>query len=375
MASPILQADPGAGQRECLDEIEAAVRDVLLGNRFILGPRTMEFEHAFAEYLTVDRVAGVGTGTDAIHLALRALGIGRGDEVITVSHTAVATVAAIARTGARPVLVDVDPRTFTMDPSVLPDALTHRTRAIVPVHLYGQPADMAAILAFARAHDLRVVEDCAQCHGACWRSSDDGTWTRAGAASDAAAFSFYPTKNLGGIGDGGCVATRNPEVAETVRRLREYGWKDRFVSERPGWNSRLDEVQAAVLLVKLRRLDAWNAARVDRAGLYDRQLADLDLTVPHRAPDRTHVFHQYVIRVRDRDRIRRDLAHAGVGTAVHYPVPVHLQPAYRRLAPRGSLPVTERLAREILSLPMHPHLVPADLDRTVRELRRVMSGA
>lgn len=369
----ILQADPGAGQAECLDGIEAAIRGVLTGNRFILGPETGAFEKEFAAYLGVDRVVGVGTGTDALHLALWALGIGEGDEVVTVSHTAVATVAAIERTGARPVLVDVDPRTFTLDPAALPGALSPRTRAILPVHLYGQPADMEAILAFARAHDLRVVEDCAQCHGASWRAASGGDWTPAGAAADASAFSFYPTKNLGAIGDGGCVATRNPDLAETVRRLREYGWKRRFVSETPGWNSRLDELQAAVLRVKMKCLDAWNQARRERADLYDRLLADLDLVPPHRAPDRTHVFHQYVIRLRDRERVRRDLAHAGVGTAVHYPVPVHRQPAYRHLDCRGTMAVTESLCGEILSLPMHPHLDPDSLGRVAAELRRVMA--
>jgi dTDP-4-amino-4,6-dideoxygalactose transaminase len=271
--------------------------------------------------------------------------------------------------------VDVDPGTFTMDPAMLPGALSPRTRAVVPVHLYGQPADLGPILAFAADHGLRVIEDCAQTHGALWRAAPGSPWRRAGTAGDAAAFSFYPTKNLGAVGDGGCVTTNDPDLAETVRRLREYGWRERFISERPGWNSRLDELQAAILRVKLRHLDAWNEARGERAAAYDRRLAGSRAVPPQRAPDRTHVFHQYVVRVPDRDRVRAALAAAGVESAIHYPLPIHLQPAYRRLDRPGFLSVTEDLCRSILSLPMHPHLPPDDVAFVAAELQRATARA
>jgi len=355
MSRVIAQTDPHAEYLACREEVDAAVRKVLDAGRYVLGDEVRSFEHEFAAYNGAKYAVGVASGTDALTLALRACGVSAGDEVITVSHTAVATVVGIEHTGAKAVLVDVDPATFTMAPSRLAEVITSRTRAIVPVHLYGQPADMGAILAFARQHGLKVIEDCAQAHGAEWRPNENAEWRKVGTLGDAAAFSFYPTKNLGALGDGGCVVTDDAEIAGQVRLLREYGWSERYVSDVPGWNSRLDELQAAVLRVKLRQLDEWNAHRRAIADLYDSRLAGTPALTPKVAPNATHVYHQYVVRVRDRDKLRGTLAAAGIATSVHYPVPIHRQPAYRSLT-TGLLAASEALCGEILSLPMYSQL-------------------
>ena len=370
MSSAIPQCDPHAEYLACQAEIDAAIHGVLERGRYILGDEVRAFEAEFAAYLGARHAVGVASGTDALHLALRACGVGAGAEVITVSHTAVATVAAIEHAGATPVLVDVDAQTITLAPAALAQALTPRTRAIVPVHLYGQPADMVAILAFARAHGLLVIEDCAQAHGAMCRLMPDAPWQKVGTLGDAAAFSFYPTKNLGALGDGGCVVTNSATVAEQVRLLREYGWRERYVSSERGWNSRLDEIQAAILRVKLRQLDHWNDARRAVAALYDRALTGANLVTPAQLPERRHVFHQYVVRLSERDRVRAALAAAGIGTGVHYPVPVHLQPAYRAFGAGAHLSATEKICSEILSLPMYPQLSAVDAQRVAETLRR-----
>jgi len=351
---------------------------VLTGGRYILGEQVAAFEREFADYLGAGHAIGVGSGTDALHLALRACGIGPGDRVFTVSHTAVATVAAIELTGATPVLVDIDPTTFTMDPSRLEEtvrrderpmtkdekrasSIVRRRSAIVPVHLYGNPADMAAILEIARRYDLWVIEDCAQAHGATTSNLQPPTSNPKGQCvgtfGDIAAFSFYPTKNLGALGDGGAVVTSDPALAEQTRLLREYGWRERYVSAIPGLNSRLDELQAAILRVKLRYLDAENAHRRVLAAEYDRLLADSTVRTPTTRPHVSHVFHQYVIRSGRRDALQAYLRSQGIGTLIHYPVPVHAQPAYAGRLPIGEgLPHTEAATREILSLPMFPEL-------------------
>jgi dTDP-4-amino-4,6-dideoxygalactose transaminase len=308
---------------------------------------------------------GVNSGTDALHLALWACEIGPGDEVITVAHTAVATVAAIELVGATPVLVDIDPVTYTLDPDALAAAITPRTRAVIPVHLYGHPADLAAILPVAQAHGLAVIEDCAQAHGASYQGRRLGLW------GDLACFSFYPTKNLGALGDGGAVVGRDPARMARVRLLREYGWtpQARYVSQVAGMNSRLDELQAAILRVKLRHLDAWNATRRARAAAY----ADLlppTVTRPVELPGCEHVYHLYVVRSPQRDALRAALTAAGIGTGIHYPVPVHRQPAYAAHAARA-LPHTEQAAAEILSLPMHPLLTVAEVARVADVVRSV----
>ncbi len=356
-------ADPHAQYAAHRAEIDAAMARVLDAGRYILGEETRAFEREFTEYLAVGHGIGAGSGTEALHLALAACQIGPGDEVITVSHTAVATVAAIELLGARPALVDIDPDTYTLDPRRLESAITPRTRAIIPVHLYGAPADLDEILSIARAHGLRVIEDCAQAHGATYRGRRVGAW------GDLAAFSFYPTKNLGAIGDGGFVATHDAALAERVRLLREYGWAERYVSAIAGWNSRLDELQAAILRVKLRHLDADNARRQALAAIYDERLPPA-VQKPIAPANGAHVYHLYVIRHPQRDRLADFLREKGIGTGIHYPVPIHLQPAYRgRLAGEGSLPETERAAKEILSLPMYPELSAEQVRQVAEAIR------
>lgn len=359
----IPQADPRAQYYSHKAEIDQAVANVLVGGRYILGEQTRAFEAELAAYVGVAHAVGVGSGTEALHLALRACDVGPGDEVITVAHTAVATVAAVELCGATPVLVDIETDTLTLDPARLEQAITPRTRAVIPVHLYGHPVDMDPVLAVARPRGLRVIEDAAQAHGATYHGR------RVGALGDAACFSFYPTKNLGAFGDGGAVVTNDAKLAERVRLLREYGWAERYVSHLPGQNSRLDEVQAAVLRVKLRCLDDDNAARARLAAFYGEGLADSGLVLPTRRADVGHVYHLYVVRSERRDALRTYLERHDIGSLIHYPVPVHLQPAYRgRLPGRDTVGVTERAAREVLSLPMFPELTLSDAGLVVETI-------
>ena len=307
----------------------------------------------------VQHAVGVGSGTDAIELALRACGVGLGDLVLTVSHTAVATVAAIERCGATPALVDIDPVTFTMAPQAL-DSAAARTRgasrAVVPVHLYGQPADMAAIMEIAKRYDLFVIEDCSQAHGASIGE------THVGAFGHLSAFSFYPTKNLGALGDAGMVLTNDNDLATKAMSIHQYGWRRRNISDVPGINSRMDEIQAAILNVKLQALDTDNRRRQAIARQYDLALDLSGLHLPEARPGVTHVYHQYVVRSSDRDALRQYLHEHGVGTLIHYPEPVHLQPAYiERLPYAGSLVNTEAAARDVLSLPIFPQLSDDDV--------------
>lgn len=331
-------------------EIEAAIRRVMASSRFVLGSEVEAFEGEFASFCGTRHCVGVGNGMQAIELVLRALGVGAGDEVVTVSHTAFPTVAAVTATGATPVFVDVDPETFCMSPDALAGALGPRTRAVLPVHLYGRCADMDAIGSLATDAGVPVVEDAAQAHGASYRGR------RAGTLGVAAALSFYPTKNLGALGDGGAVVTDDDELAMRVRRLRNYGEESKYVNAVAGFNSRLDELQAAVLRVKLPHVERWNAERRAIAARYDALLADSGVTPPQ--PDDGHVYHLYVVRSPERNALREHLSAAGVGSAVHYPTPVHLQAAYASGGARsaGGLGVTERLAGEIVSLPAFPGL-------------------
>jgi dTDP-4-amino-4,6-dideoxygalactose transaminase len=360
---PIPAANPQAQYLSHKTEIDVAIAAALDGNRYILGPQTQAFEQELAAYLGVRYASGVGSGTEALHIALRACGLGPGDEIITVSHTAVATVSAIELAGATPVLIDIDPVTYTIDPDQIERAITPRTTAIIPVHLYGAAANLNPIVDLARRHNLKVIEDCAQAHGA--RYAD---WVLGG-IGDVSCFSFYPTKNLGAIGDGGLVATNDPVIAENLHLLRQYGWRERYISEIAGWNTRLDELQAAILRVKLRHLDADNEKRRTLAGIYAEQLAGV-VTLPIEPVNTRHVYHLYVIRHPQRDALRQFLRERGIGTAIHYPVPIHLQPAYRgRLGEVGSLPETERAAREIVSLPMYPELSADDVRTVARAIR------
>ncbi|MBA4384894.1 MAG: erythromycin biosynthesis sensory transduction protein eryC1 [Anaerolinea sp.] len=360
----ILCASPLAQYLAHKTEIDAAIARVLDGGWYILGEEVKRFETEFAAYIGVGHGIGVGSGTEALHISLAACGIGPGDEVITVSHTAVATVAAIELCGATPVLVDIEPAYYTLDPTKLEVAIGPRTKAVIPVHLYGQPADLAPILEIARRRSLRVIEDCAQAHGAIYQGRRVGTW------GDLACFSFYPTKNLGALGDGGMIVTNDTALAERARLLREYGWVNRYVSHLPGLNSRLDEVQAAVLRAKLHYLDADNTARARLAATYDKGLARTGLVTPNRRSDATHAFHLYVVRSAERDELQTFLQARHVGTLVHYPVPVHLQPAYQgRLRGSNDLPETEQAARQVLSLPMYPELIESELQTVVATIQ------
>jgi dTDP-4-amino-4,6-dideoxygalactose transaminase len=367
----IPQANPGAGYRALKPEIDSAVARALSSGWYILGNELRCFESEFAAWLGVSSVIGCGNGTDAIALALRGLGIGPGATVVTVSHTAVATVAAIEMTGATPLLVDIDPVHYTMDSDALRRVLEDPPlglppiRAVVPVHLYGQPADLDRIVPLCRQHGVALIEDCAQAHGARLHGRRVGTF------GDAAAFSFYPTKNLGALGDGGAVAVSDPDMATRIAALRQYGWHKHYISDEAGVNSRLDEVQAAILRVKLTHLDAQNARRADIASAYTAALADSTMRPPRQREDAGHVYHLYVTRSLDRDRLQATLKGDGIGTGIHYPVPVHLQPAYAgriALEPAGC-PETERAAREVLSLPVYPELTDGEVETVCAALK------
>jgi dTDP-4-amino-4,6-dideoxygalactose transaminase len=369
-AAPIPQTDPRAGYLAQKKEIDVAIARVLDSGQYILGREVECFESAFSGFLGVAHGIGCASGTDAIELALRACGIAAGDLVLTVSHTAVATVAAIEHAGGTPVLVDIEPGGFAMDPAALEAALRRpppgRPAVVLPVHLYGEPVDLGAIGELARTHGLRIVEDCAQSHGALHHGRATG------AIGDFGCFSFYPTKNLGALGDAGIVTTGDPALAVAAREIREYGWRERYVSARIGINTRLDPIQAAILAVKLPRLDADNRRRQAIAARYDDGLARLPLLLPPRRAGTSHVFHQYVVRSSERDRLREHLRAAAIGTGIHYPSPVHLHPAYRERIPVGPsrLENSERAAGEILSLPIYPQLSDAAVDRVVAEIRR-----
>lgn len=367
----IPQANPGAGYRALKAEIDAAVARALESGWYILGQEGKAFEAEFSAWLGAGTTVGCGNGTDAIALALRGLGIGPGATVATVSHTAVATVAAIEMVGATPLLIDIDPTHYTLDPTALEAALARPpsglppVRAVVAVHLYGQAADLDAIGALCRRHDLALIEDCAQAHGALWHGRKVGTF------GDAATFSFYPTKNMGALGDGGAVVLRDPARAGEVAALRQYGWHRHYISDAAGVNSRLDELQAAILRVKLRHLDAQNARRRAIAGRYDLALERSALRRPVSRPGAEHVYHLYVVRSADRDATQARLREAGIGSGIHYPAPVHRQPAYDgriAIGPTG-LGETERAAREVLSLPLFPELTDAEVTRVQDVLR------
>jgi dTDP-4-amino-4,6-dideoxygalactose transaminase len=337
-------------------EVDAAIADVLESSAFVLGKHVAAFEEEFAAYCGTTHAIGVNSGTSALHLAMLAAGLGPGDEVITASMTFVATVAAIGYTGARPVFVDADPVSYTIDPSKIEAAITGRTRAIVPVHLYGQPADMDPILEIARRHNLIVIEDAAQAHGAGYKGR------RAGSIGDLGCFSFYPGKNLGAYGEGGAVVTANPEYNRTIRMLRDWGAEKRYHHVLKGYNYRLEGIQGAILRVKLRRLDEWTACRQAHAREYSRLLEGSGLITPAVMPYASHVFHVYALRSAQRDQLQQALQEKGVQSGIHYPVPVHLLEAWSDLGYRkGSFPLSERLAAEELSLPMYAELTDAQI--------------
>lgn len=351
-------------------EIETEIRRVIDEAAFVLGPAVGRFEQAFAAFLGVRHVVGVANGTDALYLALAGLGVGAGDEVIVPANTFVATAEAVVHTGARPVLVDADPRTCTIDPNAIRAALTPRVRAIMPVHLYGRAADLAPILEIADRHGLDVLEDAAQAQGAIYRDRRVGGWGRA------AGFSFYPAKNLGAYGDAGAVVTNDDRVATTVRKLGNHGGLEKYRHDLPGHTSRLDSLQAAVLSVKLPHLDRWTRLRRETAERYDHLLADTPgIVTPAAAEAGAHVYHLYVIQVTrgSRDELQAYLATHGIETSIHYPQPLHLTPALSRLGyRRGAFPVAERLAESVLSLPMYPGLGAEQVDLVVERIREYM---
>ena len=362
--SLVLSSDPSASFTAKETAIRAALDRTLISGWYVLGKEVEAFEEEFATFHGKGfRSVGVGNGTDAIALALRALGLGQGEEVVTVSHTAVATVAGIEQAGCVPVFVDVDPCTRCMNPEELPQAISQETKAIVVVHLYGQPAPMPEILRFARERGLLVVEDCAQAHGASIGEQKVGTF------GDAATFSFYPTKNLGALGDGGTILTADKAVADEARSLRQYGWNDRRESLTTGINSRLDELQAAILRAKLPELEADNELRRSLASRYLDRLGGSSLTLPSIAEEETHAMHLFVVESDNRDALLTHLRERGIGTAVHYPLPVHLQAAYRgRLRGADDLPVTETLGQRVLSLPLYPELPAEAVERTCKAI-------
>jgi dTDP-4-amino-4,6-dideoxygalactose transaminase len=358
--SDVTFLDLGAAYRELREPIDAAVARVLASGWYIGGPEVTAFEQAFASYCQAEHCAGVANGLDALHLALRALEIGIGDEVIVPSNGYIATLLAVSMAGATPVLVEPAPATHNLDPNRIEQAVTRRTRAILPIHLYGQPADIDAIHDIARRHGLRVIEDAAQAHGARYKGRPIG------AHSDAVCWSFYPSKNLGAFGDAGAVTTNDAALAAKVRELGNYGSKQRYVNEVRGVNSRLDPLQAAILAERLKALDEWNARRASIAALYSDRLADSGVTVPFVPNWAEPAWHLYVVQSPRRDALAAYLGERGIQTLIHYPIPPHLQGAYEDLGGKaGNFPIAERLAKDVLSLPVGPHLAIEDAERVV----------
>lgn len=349
MTVPIL--DLAGAYEEIRDEIDAAVSRVVASGWYIAGPEVRAFEDAFAAYCGAEHCVGVANGLDALHLVLRALDVGPGDEVIVSSNSYIATLLAVSMVGAKPVMVEPDPATHNLDPAAIEAAITPRTRVVLPTHLYGQPADLDPILDVVRRHGLKLLEDAAQAHGASYKGQP------LGAHGDAVAWSFYPTKNLGAMGDAGAVTTNDPEIAERVRILGNYGSVNRYVNEVKGVNSRLDPIQAAILGVKLKYLDEWNRRRRAIAAYYQSALADTGLVLPHVPNWSDPAWHLYVVRSTDRSGFQEHLAAAGIQSQIHYPIPPHLQDAYADLPySNGDLPIAEMLANEVVSIPIGPHM-------------------
>ena len=361
---PIPLVDLKAQYQSIKPEIDAAMQRVVDNTSFILGKEVAEFEKNFAEFSRVQHCVGTDSGTAALHLALMLCGVQAGDEVITTTHTFVATAEVISLIGAKPVFVDIDPRTYNISPDAIERAITPRTRAILPVHLYGQPAEMDAILVIARKNNLRVIEDAAQAHGAEYRGK------RAGTMGDIACFSFYPGKNLGAYGDAGALVTNDDALDARARMLRDHGRLSKYEHQIVGYGYRLDALQAAILGAKLPHLDAWNARRRAIADYYTELLTNTDLILPYAPPHITPIYHLYVVRSQQRDALQKHLKARGIETGIHYPIPLHLQPVYENLGgTRGDFPVAEQAANEVLSLPMYPELTDAQVEQVVEGVR------
>lgn len=355
--------DLAAAYRELQSDIDAAVARSLASGYYIGGPEVEAFEHEFAYYAQAQHCVGLANGLDALHLALRAMDVGPGDEVIVPSNTYIATWLAVSQCGAMPVPVEPDSRTFNIDPALIEAAITPRTKVILPVHLYGQPADLDPILDIARKYGLRVLEDGAQAHGARYKGR------RLGSHGDAVAWSFYPGKNLGAMGDGGAVTTNDSDIADRIRVLRNYGSRLKYVNEVQGYNSRLDPLQAAILRVKLAHLDEWNARRSDVASCYQQELAGCGLTLPYVPCESEPVWHLYVVQHPSRDQLQQELNDVGIGTLIHYPIPPHRQQAYSQFGwGLGKFPLAERMANQVLSLPIGPHLTTAQHEEVINQV-------
>ena len=362
--------DLKAQYRSIKPEIDAAITRVLESAQFVLGPEVAGFERDFAAYCGASECIALNSGTSALHLALLAAGIGPGDEVITVPFTFVASIAAVLYAGAKPVLVDIDPRSFTMDPAAIEAAITPRTKAILPIHLYGQSADMDPIMEVARRHSLVVIEDAAQAHGAKYKARPVGS------IGDMACFSFYPGKNLGAYGEGGAVTTSNPEYARTIRMLRDWGQDRKYHHLLRGYNYRMEGFQGAILRVKLRHLEKWTETRRSIVRHYNEQLAECGIETPSEMPWARHVFHVYTIRTEDRDGLQSALTAEGIQTGVHYPVPAHLQPAYSDLGyQRGAFPESEKAAEEVLSLPLYPEMTDDQIQKVSQAVIMSLAAA
>ena len=349
-AKEVLFCDLKRQCRKLKKEIDTAIGGVFSSGHFILGNEVKMFEHEFAEYCGSDFGIGVASGTEALYVSLLACGVNSKDEVITVANAGVPTVCAITMTGAVPVFVDINKESYNIDINKIKEKITSRTKAIVPVHLYGQCADMEPILGIAKNNDLRVIEDACQAHGALYKNK------KAGSMGDLGCFSFYPTKNLGGYGDGGMITTNNKELAERARLLRDYGQIERYRHKFKGVNSRLDEIQAAILRVKLKFLDGWNKKRREIAKIYEKNINSDLIVKPKDQESRAHVYHLYVIACEYRDKLKEYLSYSGIQSLIHYPVPAYLQDAYREYQKRETLPITEKCAKEVLSLPLYPEM-------------------
>jgi len=361
--------DLKAGFDPIKSEVMAALEDVFSRMHLNLGPNVQAFEEEFAAFCGTKYAIGVGSGTEALHLALLGCGVGEGDEVITSPHTFFATAEAISYAGARPVFVDIDPKTFAIDPSLIEQKMTRKTKAIIPVHMYGHPAAMPEILELARRRGIKVIEDACQAHGAIYKGM------KCGSMGDAGCFSFYFTKNLGGYGEGGMVTTNDPAIDSAARLLRNHGHASKYEHSAVGYNARLDEIQAAILRIKLKRLNDYNDARRSIAAAYHMLLEGTPLRLPGEAEGVRHVYHLYVVRSKERDALLQYLTDAGIGTGIHYRNPVHLQEAYKVLGyKKGALPVTEKICEEILSLPIYPELTNADVEYVSGKIREFYKG-
>jgi len=350
------------------NEIDGAVQKVLEGTQFIMGPEVKVFEENIVKYCGTKYAIGVASGTDALLLSLRACGVGSGDEVIIPTFTFFATAGVVSRLGATPVFVDIDPDTYNIDPQLIEKKITRNTKAIIPVHLFGQCADMDPILEIAQKHNLKVVEDAAQAIGARYKGK------KAGSRGDLGCFSFFPSKNLGGAGDGGMVVTHDESLADLVRKLRVHGATQKYYHSIVGYNSRLDTLQAAILDVKLRYLDQWSAKRNEKAKVYDQAFKDLDIVTPKVEKFNNHIYHQYTIAVKNRDGLKEHLTKNQIGWAVYYPLPLHLQECYKSLGHRqGDLPVSERKANEVISLPIFPELTTQEQEFVIESIKSFLS--